>query len=84
MKSAEFRKVASKAATDPRLQMFQIPKIRGYKVPKKRRISAGDNFERERWLKVKKQALKFLLNGYDSVELGGFNSMLINSRYHAL
>lgn len=84
MKSAKFQKVASKAATEPRLQMFQIPKIRGYKVLKKRRISVGDNFERERQLKVEKPMLKFLLDGYDSAELGGFNSMLFNSRYHAV
>lgn len=47
-------KVASKAATEPRLQMFQIPKIRGYKVLKKKWMSNFDNFERERRLKVEK------------------------------
>lgn len=32
---------------------------------------------------MEKPTLKFLLDGYDSAELGAFNSMLLNSRYHA-
>lgn len=84
MKLAKVWKVASKAVTEPRLQMFQIPKLHGYKVLKKRRISVGDNFERERRLKVEKPTLKFLMDGYYSAEFGAFNSMLLNSRYYAL